>query len=294
MTINSLYNPKLLQEDFHSDITAYYFVEWDNYKMNTQHSHDRVEIMYVISGKCRVDIEDKTSNLSKGDFILIDANIPHALIVEKDTKCKMLNIEFAFIKKSGTIPSIRNTASNVKTVYELLKLNKSYLIIKDSKEIFLTLKSLIIELNKKNNDNDFLMQLLFLQIIINISIMVGQKSENCSMSNIHADKALSFINNNYDRDINIGDISANININESYLQRIFKTHTGYTIVDYITLLRLDKAKMLLANTSIPIIDLSNYIGINSRQYFTFLFKKHIGKTPAQYRKSVNINSNLNK
>jgi AraC family transcriptional regulator, melibiose operon regulatory protein len=292
MTINSLFDPKLLQKDFQSDITAYYFVEWEDFNMNSQHSHDRVEIMYVINGKCRVDVENKTSNLNKGDFILIDAGIPHALIVEKNTKCKILNIEFTFIIKSSTLPSIRNMALNTKTVYELLKLNKSYLILKDSKDIFLTLKSLIIELDKKNKENDFLMQLLFLQIIINISILVDQRLGNFSMSNIHADKALSFINNNYYRDINISDIAANININKSYLQRIFKIHTGQTIVDYITTLRLDKAKMLLANTSIPIIDLSDYIGINSRQYFTFLFKKHFGKTPAQYRKSVNINSNL--
>lgn len=292
MTLNSLYDKKLMDEDFHSDIKAYYFVEWDNYAMSSQHIHDQVEIMYVISGKCRVVVENITSNLSKNDFILIDANIPHALYVEGNSKCKMLNIEFAFAKKNAFLPSIKNLADNINTVEIMLKMNRAFLLIKDSEEMFLSLKSLIMELNKKYRENDFLIHLLFSEIIINISRMVSQTSGSGVDVNIHANKALTFINNNYDKDINIRGIASHININESYLQRIFKVQTGHTIIDYITILRLDKARMLLANTSIPIIDISNYIGINSRQYFTFIFKKHFGKTPSQYRRSVVISSHL--
>ncbi|MDQ0971538.1 AraC-like DNA-binding protein [Neobacillus niacini] len=44
--------------------------------------------------------------------------------------------------------------------------------------------------------------------------------------------------------------------------------------------------MLLADTDIPVIEISFYVGINSRQYFSNLFKKHTNMTPIEYRKSV--------
>jgi AraC family transcriptional regulator, melibiose operon regulatory protein len=292
MTVNSFYDDRLIKEDFQAQFKAFYFVEWNNFHMNFQHKHDQVEIMYVINGKCRVEIEKNSTNLNKGDFILIDADIPHALIVENDFKCRMLNIEFSFIKKSNSLTSIRNLVLNVEMVKDMLKMQKPYLIIKDSDEVYSCLKNLIIELNKKNTNNDFLLQLLFSEIIIYISKMVCDINRNNSVVNIHVNKALSFINKNYEKDIKLADIAKQVNINESYLQRIFKIHTGHTIVDHITFLRLDKAKMLLSNTGIPIIDISNYIGINSRQYFTFLFKKRFGTSPAQFRKSTLINSSI--
>ena len=58
---------------------------------------------------------------------------------------------------------------------------------------------------------------------------------------------------------------------------------GVTPNEYLTRLRMEKAEMLLARTDIPIIEISGYVGINSRQYFSFLFKKHTNATPSQYR-----------
>ncbi|MNO14464.1 Cupin domain protein [compost metagenome] len=73
----------------------------------------------MISGVCKVDVLDQlqskkfrqesSNTLKKGDFILIDANVPHRLIVEKENPCRMLNIEFRFCAKSSQdrFPSIR-------------------------------------------------------------------------------------------------------------------------------------------------------------------------------------------
>ena len=58
-----------------------------------------------------------------------------------------------------------------------------------------------------------------------------------------------------------------------------------SITEYLTELRVEKAKMLLARTDVPIIEVADYIGLNSRQYFSMLFKKMTGMSPAAYRKS---------
>lgn len=58
------------------------------------HSHDEIEIMYVIEGKCVVETAAETVTMKKGDLILLDSNIEHRLIVAKENPCRMLNLEF--------------------------------------------------------------------------------------------------------------------------------------------------------------------------------------------------------
>lgn len=59
---------------------------------------------------------------------------------------------------------------------------------------------------------------------------------------------------------------------------------GCTIIEYLTKIRIEKAKMLITQTDIPITKVASFIGMNSSQYFSKVFKKHIGITPSALRK----------
>ena len=99
-------------------------------------------------------------------------------------------------------------------------------------------------------------------------------------------QATEYIHQHYDCDIQAKDIAAVVNLHPVYLQRIFKSNMNQTLTEYMAELRIEKAKMLLARTDVPIIEIADYVGFNSRQYFSALFKKHTGYSPAAYRKSV--------
>ncbi|ADL52483.1 AraC family transcriptional regulator [Clostridium cellulovorans] len=291
MITNSLYNPKLLNKDYRPIINTYYFRQWINYKMD-YHTHDRVEIMYVIDGQCEIDVAtDNVNNLKlkKGDFILLDAGTVHRLIVLGEKSCRMLNIEFSFIEDSDILTSIRLLIEKVKSIALLFEMRCPFLLLKDNNDIYHSLKNIVIQLGMESEENQFSIQLLFYELLLKIS-KVAMSNENTSTSNIYINKAKHFISMNYDKDITIKDISSYVNINEDYLNRIFKKHTGHTITEYVTLFRIEKAKMLLSNTDIPIIDICSYVGINSRQYFSQVFKKCTGISPYKYRKSIYISS----
>ncbi|MNY55353.1 Bifunctional transcriptional activator/DNA repair enzyme AdaA [compost metagenome] len=91
---------------------------------------------------------------------------------------------------------------------------------------------------------------------------------------------------NYDRSIQVKEVAAAVNVHPGYLHRIFKKQTGRTLTDYLNLLRMEKAKMLLAKSEIPVAEIADYVGISSRQYFHLLFKKYAGITPVEYRNSI--------
>lgn len=98
------------KKQYYPKVTAYYFKEWNGFEMEF-HTHRAIEIMYVMSGDCLVEIDSVSLKMKKNQFVLIDSQVPHRLIVKKDKPCRMLNVEFALIDKERDYP----------TLYELMK-----------------------------------------------------------------------------------------------------------------------------------------------------------------------------
>jgi AraC-like DNA-binding protein len=286
MEFNSLYDPVLRTGEYHANVAAFYYKQWNDYNM-AYHKHNSVEIMYVISGKCVVNTVDEQHLMRKGDFILIDANVPHNLVVDKGGPCRMLNIEFIFVDKTGMFPSIKDLAQGNAALMKLLDHINPYLLLRDPNEVYYTLKSLVFELDKGSLDNEWMIQLLLAQLLIRVAdLAVEREDPESHQIDLYVKDAIAYIHHHYDYPIQVKDIAASVNLHPGYFHRIFKSNTGKTVVEYLTSLRIEKAKMLLAHTDIPVIDISDSIGINSREYFSAIFRKHTGVTPVAYRKSI--------
>lgn len=93
----------------------------------------------------------------------------------------------------------------------------------------------------------------------------------------------SHIENNYAKDLYLESIADEIGLSSKYISRIFKEITGTSITDYISLIRMSKAKEMLLNTDLKIGDIAQQIGIESRTTFLRIFKKHEGISPMDYR-----------
>ncbi|GGA30359.1 response regulator transcription factor [Paenibacillus physcomitrellae] len=96
----------------------------------------------------------------------------------------------------------------------------------------------------------------------------------------------SLIDQTYHEPITINSLSDQVYLSPNYLRSIFKEKTGMTIHDYLTKIRLDKAKLLLADGSLKVQDIAQRVGYESTSYFISLFLKNQGVTPNEYRKSL--------
>ena len=94
-------------------------------------------------------------------------------------------------------------------------------------------------------------------------------------------RALHYMSDN--RDLSLGDIAAQFNISEEHFCRVFKEYTGYRPFEYLNLVKLQKAKELLKNTSLSIGEVCIESGFESHSYFSMLFKRSNGCTPGEYR-----------
>lgn len=272
---------------YHPKVTAYYFKEWDGFYM-AYHTHSSMEIMYVISGECKVEVKTQEFQMKKHQFIFIDSEVPHRLIVEKNRPCRMLNLEFALTEMNRTFPTIYELAKESEELQELLAMNKTYHLLKDRNGVFHSLRNLVLELDSlmsDTRDNYLMVHILFTQLLLLIARNVVQtKKEAKQLSNPYLKKVIEYLHENYDYDIKIEHLSAITHLHPNYLHRIFKESMGCTIIEYLTKIRIEKAKMLITQTDIPITKVASFIGMNSSQYFSKVFKKHIGITPSALRK----------
>jgi AraC-like DNA-binding protein len=286
----SIFDDNLLRDHYSPRIHAYYFKQWNEFHMSF-HQHDSTEIMYVIQGGCTVEWDSgagkkEAVKLTKGEFIMLDANIPHRLVVERT--CRMLNVEFGFAAHTGDFPSIKQLAADEPALSTMIASPASYFKLLDPDDVYYTLKSLVLEIDNRGSDGGALDRMLLSQLLIRISRLRREAENNgWQQAEHYVKQSIDFIHQNYDRNIQVKDVASFVNLHPGYLQRLFKAQSGQTLMEYLTALRMEKAKMLLLQTDIPVADISDYVGTGSRQYFHALFKKHIHQTPIEYRNSMN-------
>lgn len=98
-------------------------------------------------------------------------------------------------------------------------------------------------------------------------------------------KATEYINNYYyDAHMTIDMICCNLHISPTYFSTIFKRETKITFVNYLTHVRMEKAKELLRRSNLKTFEIAEKVGYSEPNYFSYCFKKSFNISPSEYRK----------
>lgn len=129
---------------------------------------------------------------------------------------------------------------------------------------------------------------LFFSCLINEFFSI----ENKATQN-HITKILDFIEQNYDKNININTVSETYGLSRSRTYKVFKEYLNISPMEYLIDYRLNKACLLLKTTDMAIYEIGIAVGFKDIIHFSKIFKKKIGVPPTEYRKQNNY-TNLNK
>jgi two-component system response regulator YesN len=97
-------------------------------------------------------------------------------------------------------------------------------------------------------------------------------------------QAKAYMDSHYDdSDLSLNQVAAQVHLSPSHFSAVFSHEAGETFKDYLTRVRLERAKELLRTTNLKCFEVAHQSGYNDPHYFSHIFKKNTGLSPQQFR-----------
>ncbi len=255
-------------------------------------THEYFEMVYIKKGSAVFEIAGQPVAIGPNDIIIIKPRQAHKFIVKSEAGCEFIVLNFKFTNQ------VNNEVSEI-SLEDFLNFvnNKEWgpfisLKVSQKNEIITLLNKILRERESAEIGSELLNYLLIMELFVFISRALKMEWESSIKNKSPKLKELievsvKFINNNFERDISLGDIARFIFLSPSYFTRAFKEEVGISPISYLLKIRVDRAKELLRETDLKISDIALSIGFSNQQRFNEIFKKYAGVTPLHYRKQIN-------
>lgn len=259
-----------------------------NEKCNMEyHSHDFASFIFILSGSCSYKIDNILYHVKKGDLVVCNPGVFHGKILSGDDEITEFhvgfnNIHLKNLAKDYLIPE------NTVPVINLLKYEQEF--FKCSSEILL-------EQEKSEPGSDLVLKSLGMKLIAiflkatyikhNNVENPGFKFESYDRTSI-VNTLITFINENYMKDISLNKISKNMYLSPVYISKVFKDEMGESPINYLIKTRLSKAAEMLTDSHLSVKTIAKNVGYQDAYHFSKLFKKYYGKSPLKYKASEQI------
>lgn len=279
----SIYSHCFLERDYVPVVYAYY----DRADMlsttmdEVVHSHTLCEIMYVTEGTASVDVSGSLVTLSRHQFIFIDSDIRHRLVLDRSVPFGMMNIEFQFETDDKRCPSIKSLSLCSPALLHMLTTPAPYMVLTDENgTVHDLMKQIILSAAGTRMESERICSLMAAQVIL-LMARLWQKTRLPQRS-AYVEGALDIIAKRYSGELTVLSIAQELHIHPTYLHKLFRKETGYSVCEYIQHVRLEHASKLLTENH-TLREISTAVGISSPQYFAKLFKRAYGMTPGEYK-----------
>ncbi len=230
-------------------------------------------IHYILSGCGIYKARGKIFHLKEGDAFLI---CPEELIYyEADQKQPW---SYTWIGMQGI---------KVKGYLERTSLLKSLVFHYDQDDRMRLCHEKMFEADQIKSNKDLIMNSIMYEYLFLLARKFpGDLPEENKKKAGYVDEALKYIESAYCDPITVQDIADRLNINRSYLSRLFRTITGISIQDYLLDYRIRQACILLKNSDLSIRTIAHSVSYMDALYFSRLFHRKKGMTPSEYRKYI--------
>lgn len=254
--------------------------------------HEQLEVFYVLSGRGQFYIDNKTYMFEPGDLFVIGNQELHKsqLINNEPFEAKVL----MFNRQLAETDPLQDEV-NLLSLFEKREPGFSHCLRVNEplkKKLEFGFSQLQEHYDHQNRYSSQKIKSLLQWILLEIKEGYEDNSPYSKMedaSHVHfkpvVSKAMEYIAQYYAEEITLDRIADFIGVNSSYLSRVFKQNSGFSVVEFITFKRIWRAKEMLLYTNQRITDIAHSVGFNNVTHFQWTFKKMFDMSPGQYRKS---------
>lgn len=236
------------------------------------HSHHFTELFYVLGGKGAFVINDKTFEVQKDDFIIVNSNVMHnetSSLEEPLHYVVMGTDELEFQINLGKNYYIDNLSSHKKLLHFYIK-------------------SMLVEMRTQDDHCEYICQNLFKNLVCQIQrwTKIPFLSTQSQKTNKECRFIEQYLNEHFREDISLQSLSEIVHLSKYYLAHAFKEYKGISPINYLTQVRINEAKHLLETTDFSAAKIADFTGFSSQSYFSQIFHKETGMTPNKYRQKI--------
>lgn len=260
------------------------------------HSHDFIEITYVISGECTHVEYNKHFPIKKGDLFIVNYGVPHQNVINKKSQEPYLAYDCAFK------PDFIEKALSKE--HDFLKLKSSFMFESLFNQIdpnppnlhlsggsFYEFEKLITNMYEEYERQEKGYYDLLRAYLAELIIKIFRKMDNSgnitlkSKQEYYINLAIQYIENNYMNKLSLEDIAYRSFLSKSYFSQLFKEVTGMCFSTYCQKVRVEKACEMLSSTDETIQSVAEKAGFTDMKFFYNVFKRFTGEIPGTYQKN---------
>ena len=242
------------------------------------HSHGFLEIIFITDGKGKITVDNKNYQVKKGDLLIYNSGVTHC---EKSNETDPMEILFIAYDKL----EITNLPPNS-------LLPESYGPIFHTEEMYDVFHryftALITEFELKERFYMEICQNISRTLIMYIFRLIN-RTENASAlldKSMTMETVLAYIDENFKRKLTLDEIAEKCYTSKYYLSHLFTRFQGVSIGKYILDKKIDESKKMLASSDFPVVTIAESLGFDDPSYYSRIFKKNVGITPLQFRKTA--------
>ena len=249
------------------------------------HTHDFIEIVYVMSGNAVEKVNDGEYEVRRGDLIFINYQSTHTFIPNDDFS--YINICFkpetvdSLITPENAFALLQLTAFD-----ELRKENNDGMVSffgNERDEVETLLQSMLSEYRSKHSFRRTVLESYMNILLVKILRKTAAEPHSAERSGTWQDIA-DYIDRNLGEELTLSALAQKCFYNPSYFSRVFKEHFGTSLTEYINKRRMDRAKKLLCEGKLSVEEIAYRVGYPSKSSFYRVFTRLTGTTPAEYKK----------
>ncbi|RAR42377.1 helix-turn-helix domain-containing protein [Paenibacillus sp. MDMC362] len=277
---------------FTNDEQFPFFIQYGGHKADTPlHKHDDfTELVIVLNGNATHIVNSETYFIKKGNVFVINGATSHAY--QNPHEFKICNIMFRpeLLRSAGPDLSTSNGFQALFVLEPFYRNIHSFqsglsLSIPSMEHVSSIIGDMINEYNDKKQGYQTMLNSRFMELAVYLSRQYDNQENGTDNNLMHLAIAISYIEDHYLEPLTLEEIAARSNISVRHLNRIFQSYYQTTPISYLQRLRLERARMLLRQSGLPITKISYECGFNDSNYFTRKFSKTYGVSPKAFRLS---------